>query len=220
MKKIFFVVMFALLASSLTFAAAKGTGKKSAGGGNGNGGIDKIGGYVGSPFGLSYSHEFNDLVELDLVAGYSGLWRYHSLDVQIGALFTVFDPVISGLGDQHCPLSLGPVLGGSVDFVKYPVLKKTGSGYFPYSYVNETLVGGSVSLLLPVRWEINFGNIPDFNLFIEWAPVGITMRLVPYKTFDSYTASGDIVYKKGVTTAWHYDTRFGVGLRYRIPNKK
>ena len=190
MKKIFFVVMFALLASSLTFAAAKGTGKKSAGGGNGNGGIDKIGGYVGSPFGLSYSHEFNDLVELDLVAGYSGLWRYHSLDIQIGALFTVFDPVISGLGDQHCPLSLGPVLGGSVDFVKYPVLKKTSSGL---SLDEETLVGGSISLLLPIRWEINFDNIPDFNLFIDLAPVGITMRLVPYKTFYSYTSSGDFV---------------------------
>ena len=217
MKKIFFVVMFALLASSLTFAAAKGTGKKSAGGGNGNGGIDKIGGYVGSPFGLSYSHEFNDLVELDLVAGYSGLWRYHSLDIQIGALFTVFDPVISGLGDQHCPLSLGPVLGGSVDFVKYPVLKKTSSGL---SLDEETLVGGSISLLLPIRWEINFDNIPDFNLFIDLAPVGITMRLVPYKTFDSYTSSGDFVYKKGVTPAWHYTTRFGIGLRYRIPGKK
>lgn len=217
MKKLFFIVMFALLASSLTFAAAKGTGKKSAGDGNGNGGIDKIGGYVGSPFGLSYSHEFNDLVELDLVAGYSGLWLYNSLDVQIGALFTVFDPVIPGLGNQHCPLSLGPVLGGSVDFVKYPVLKKTSSGLW---FDEETLVGGSISLLLPIRWEINFGNIPDFNLFIDLAPVGITMRLVPYKTFDSYTSSGDFVYKKGVTTAWHYDTRFGIGLRYRIPGKK
>ena len=46
MKKLLFISMFAILASSLTFAAAKG-------GGNGNGGKDKIGGYVGSPFGLS-----------------------------------------------------------------------------------------------------------------------------------------------------------------------
>jgi hypothetical protein len=70
--------MFALLASSFTFAAAKGTG-----GGNGNGGKDKIGGYIGSPFGLSYSHEFNDLVEFDLVFGYSGLFRYNSIDLQL-----------------------------------------------------------------------------------------------------------------------------------------
>ncbi|WP_252722378.1 hypothetical protein [Treponema medium] len=68
MKKLLFISMFVILASSFTFAEAKSTG-----GGNGNGGKDKIGGYIGSPFGLSYSHEFNDLVELDLVAGYSGL---------------------------------------------------------------------------------------------------------------------------------------------------
>ena len=186
MKKLLFISMFAILASSLTFAAAKG-------GGNGNGGKDKIGGYVGSPFGLSYSHEFNDLIELDLVAGYSGLWRYHRLDVQIGALFTVFDPVLSGLGNQHCPLSLGPVLGGSVDF--YP--------YYGYHGEPKTLIGGSIYLLLPVRWEINFGNIPAFNLFIDWSPLGLSVNFPPK---DSYWD----------TYVW-YATRFGVGLRYRIP---
>ena len=189
MKKLLFISMFAILASSLTFAAAKG-------GGNGNGGKDKIGGYVGSPFGLSYSHEFNDLIELDLVAGYSGLWRHHSLDVQIGALFTVFDPVLSGLGNQHCPLSLGPVLGGSVDF--YP-----DYGYYGYYGKSKTLIGGSISLLLPVRWEINFGNIPAFNLFIDWSPLGLSVNFPPK---DSYWD----------TYVW-YATRFGVGLRYRIP---
>lgn len=212
MKKIFFVVMFALLASSLTFAAAKGTGKKGTGGGNGNGGIDKIGGYVGSPFGLSYSHEFNDLVELDLVAGYSGIWRHHSLDVQIGALFTVFDPVIPGLGDQHCPLSLGPVLGGSINFVRYPY-------YEGFELKTKTLLGGSIYVLLPVRWEINFGNIPDFNLFIDWAPVGLSVNFVPYRTWE-LSSDGDVIYKTKQNTVWYYATRFGVGLRYRIPNKK
>ena len=188
MKKLLFISMFAILASSLTFAAAKG-------GGNGNGGKDKIGGYVGSPFGLSYSHEFNDLIELDLVAGYSGLWRYHRLDVQIGALFTVFDPVLSGLGNQHCPLSLGPVLGGSVDFYRY---------YYPYYGESKTLIGGSIYLLLPVRWEINFGNIPAFNLFIDWSPLGLSVNFPP----KDYYYSDTYVY---------YATRFGVGLRYRIP---
>ena len=194
MKKLLFISMFAILASSLTFAAAKG-------GGNGNGGKDKIGGYVGSPFGLSYSHEFNDLIELDLVAGYSGLWRHHSLDVQIGALFTVFDPVLSGLGNQHCPLSLGPVLGGSVDF--YPDYGYYG--YYGYYGKSKTLIGGSISLLLPVRWEINFGNIPAFNLFIDWSPLGLSVNFRP-----SY-------YDDTIRTYVWYATRFGVGLRYRIP---
>lgn len=188
MKKLFFISMFAILASSFTFAAAKGTG-----GGNGNGGKDKIGGYIGSPFGLSYSHEFNDLVEFDLVAGYSGLWSYHSLDVQIGALFTVFDPVISGLGDQHCPLSLGPVLGGSINFIRYPYLEG-------FELKTKTLLGGSIYLLLPVRWEINFGNIPAFNLFIDWSPLGLSVNFHPDR--DPYV---------------YYATRFGIGLRYRIP---
>lgn len=184
MKKLLFISMFALLASSFTFAAAKGTG-----GGNGNGGKDKIGGYIGSPFGLSYSHEFNDLVEFDLVAGYSGLFRFNHIDLQLGVLFTVFDPVLSGLGDQHCPLSLGPVIGGSFDF-------------YSISYFGETIIykGGSIYLLLPVRWEINFGNIPAFNLFIDWSPLGLSVNFHPDR--DPYV---------------YYATRFGIGLRYRIP---
>ncbi|UTC45134.1 hypothetical protein E4N72_00295 [Treponema vincentii] len=200
MKKLLFISMFALLVSSLTFAAVKSTSSS----GNGNGGKDKIGGYIGSPFGLSYSHEFNDLVEFDLVAGYGGIWGYHRLDVQLGALFTVFDPVLSGLGDQHCPLSLGPVLGGSFTFVKY---------------ANETLLGGVISLMVPIRWEINFGNIPDFNLFIDVAPVGVAINFVPSKVPDSVTPSG-VTYKNEIHTVWSYTSRFGVGLRYRIPNKK
>lgn len=43
MKKLLFISMFALLVSSLTFAAAKSTSSS----GNGNGGKDKIGGYIG-----------------------------------------------------------------------------------------------------------------------------------------------------------------------------
>lgn len=182
MKKLFFISMFAILASSFTFAAAKSTG-----GGNGNGGKDKIGGYIGSPFGLSYSHEFNDLVEFDLVFGYSGLFRYNSIDLQLGVLFTVFDPVLSGLGDQHCPLSLGPVIGGSFDFYTVP-------------YFEKTYKGGSIYLLLPVRWEINFENIPAFNLFIDWSPLGLSVNFHPDR--DPYV---------------YYATRFGIGLRYRIP---
>ena len=182
MKKLLFISMFAVLASSLTFAATKGSN-----GGDGNGGKDKIGGYIGYPFGLSYSHEFNDLIELDLVAGYSNvLFLQHHFNIQLGALFTVFDPVLSGLGDQHCPLSVGPVIGGS--FI-------TGTSYR----------GGSISFLLPIRWELNFGNIPDFNIFIDWAPLGISVN---------FSQSGNTSY----TYPW-YATRGGIGLRYRIPAK-
>jgi len=171
MKKLLAVFFCAVLISQNIFAESNDLSN-----GNGNGGKDKIGAWLGVPFiGLSYSHEFNDLVELDLVAGYIGLWHRHSLDVQIGALFTVFDPVLSGLGDQHCPLSLGPVLGGSFTFVKY---------------ANETLLGGAISLMVPIRWEINFGNIPDFNLFIDVAPVGVAINFVPSKVPDSVTPSG------------------------------
>ena len=121
-EKIFFIGLFTLFVASFTFAAEKDSSE--------NGGKDKIGGYIGSPFGLSYSHKFNDLIELDLVVGYSGIWRYNSFDMQVGALFTVFDPILSGLGNQHCPLSLGPVLGGSINVMKYP----------PYKAVNTKIL--------------------------------------------------------------------------------
>ena len=55
-EKIFFIGLFTLFVASFTFAAEKDS--------SGNDGKDKIGGYIGSPFGLSYSHEFNDLIEL------------------------------------------------------------------------------------------------------------------------------------------------------------
>ena len=62
MKKLLFVGVFAILVGTLCFA---GNGSD-----NGNGGADKIGAYVGWPFGLSYSHEFNDLVGIkDILCG-------------------------------------------------------------------------------------------------------------------------------------------------------
>ena len=186
MKKLLAVFFCAVLISQNIFTESNDLSN-----GNGNGGKDKIGAWLGVPFiGLSYSHEFNDLVEFDLVFGYSGLFRYNSIDLQLGVLFTVFNPVLSGLGDQHCPLSLGPVIGGSFDFYTVP-------------YFEKTYKGGSIYLLLPVRWEINFGNIPAFNLFIDWSPLGLSVNFHPDR--DPYV---------------YYATRFGIGLRYRIPGKK
>ena len=205
MKKLLFISMFAILAGSVIFAESKETG-----GGNGNGGKDKIGGYIGSPFGLSYSHEFNDLVQLDLIAGYSGIWHYRSFDVQIGALFTVFDPVLSDLGNQHCPLSLGPVLGGSINFLKHPYIDSNGYSTTKY------YTGASIYLLLPIRWEINFGSIPDFNLFIDVAPIGLAVNFIPVPEYSIYSRNTKTKYVQD----WHYTYRLGVGLRYRIPSKK
>ena len=192
MKKILFVGVFVFLVSTLCFA-----GKDLD---NGNGGANKIGGYVGWPFGLSYSHEFNDLVELDLVVGYKGYLVCHGLDFQIGALFTVFDPVLPALGNQKCPLSLGPVVG----FNFYSIY----NGYLGTYYT------GGFSLLLPIRWEMNFGNIPDFNVFFDVAPIGMTVQF--YKTYeiDSYGNTNIEVVPR-----ISYAIRAGVGLRYRIPNK-
>ena len=192
MKKILFVGVFVFLVSTLCFA-----GKDLD---NGNGGANKIGGYVGWPFGLSYSHEFNDLVELDLVVGYKGYLVWHGLDFQIGALFTVFDPVLPALGNQKCPLSLGPVVG----FNFYSIY----NGYLGTYYT------GGFSLLLPILWEMNFGNIPDFNVFFDVAPIGMTVQF--YKTYeiDSYGNTNIEVVPR-----ISYAIRAGVGLRYRIPNK-
>ena len=193
MKKLLFVGVFAILVGTLCFA---GNGSD-----NGNGGADKIGAYVGWPFGLSYSHEFNDLVELDLVVGYKGYLVWHRLDFQIGALFTVFDPILPALGNQKCPLSLGPVVGVNFSSIY--------NGYLGTYYT------GGFSILLPIRWEMNFGNIPDFNVFFDVALIGMNVQF--YKTYDidSY-GNTDTRVVPGV----YYTVRAGVGLRYRIPNKK
>ena len=192
MKKILFVGVFVFLVSTLCFA-----GKDLD---NGNGGANKIGGYVGWPFGLSYSHEFNDLVELDLVVGYKGYLVWHGLDFQIGALFTVFDPVLPALGNQKCPLSLGPVVG----FNFYSIY----NGYLGTYYT------GGFSLLLPISWEMNFGNIPDFKVFFYVGSIWMTGQI--YKTYeiDSYGNTNIEVVPR-----ISYAIRAGVGLRYRIPNK-
>ena len=187
MKKLLFITFFTLM-GVLCFAAPN-----TAKGGNGNGGKDKIGAYVGWPIGLSYSHEFNDLTELDLLFGYSGYIVWHRVQIQAGALFTVFDPILKGLGNQKCPLSLGPVLGTSLEFL-----------------LGE--LRGSLAILLPLRWEMNFGDKPAFNVFFDFAPLGFSFNF-----YKEYNPEND-TYKTKVAPG--YEFRLGVGLRYRIPNKK
>lgn len=193
MKKLLFVVLFIAVANIVCFAASD----KGNAGSNGNGGADKIGAYIGWPVGLSYSHEFNELVELDLLFGYNGFYLIHNINLQLGALFTVFDPVLADLGNQKCPLSLGPVIGGAVRIVN--------------SYYRDTYTDGSLYLLLPIRWEMNFGDIPDFNIFIDVAPVGVSLNFIKLTDENG---------KERIRTIAGYAFRAGVGLRYRIPNKK
>lgn len=139
--------------------------------------------------------------------------------MQVGALFTVFDPILSGLGNQHCSLSLGPVLGGSINVMKYPPYYKRTDNSGSGSWVFETLTGGSLYLLVPIRWEINFSNISDFNIFIDIAPVGVAMNFVPYKKLN-ILSTGKYSYTTEYDTGFSYTARYGIGLRYRIPGKK
>ena len=162
MKKIILALFFII--SVTTLFAGK----------NGNGGKDKIGGYIGWPTGLTYSHEFNNLVELDLLVGWNGFGNFGAfgsggLIIQLGALFTVFEPVID---TQICPLSIGPVIGTTTDFIWN---------------INRT----SVDILVPLRWEVNLKDIPAFNLFIEYGP-GIGFYVNDSSSILRFTSRGGL----------------------------
>ena len=186
MKKILIVFFCMIIVSTNIFAQSDLQG-------NGNGGKDKIGGWLGFPIvGLSYSHEFNDLMEFDLLVGVTGLPVIaRQLNIRSGVLFTVWDPVLKG---QKCPLTIGAAL----DINSYMVL------------VKPTSIG--MSLVFPIRWEINFGKVPKFNMFIEAAP------LIGF----SYSSSGVGLVVKAINDKWsiNFIPQFGLGLRARLPNKK
>lgn len=133
MKKKFLVVCFLLFAASGTlFASSK----------------DKLGAYIGWPLGLSYSHEFTDLVELDLVAAYNG-WAsgVGGLTVHLGALFTLLDGAVDG---HPWALTFGPAIGTTLGF---------WGGFW-----------GGLDILADLRWEIDIKNVKGFNIFVDFAP--------------------------------------------------
>lgn len=171
--------------------------------GNGNGGKDKIGAWLGVPFiGLSYSHEFNDLIEFDLLIGSTGIPLIARIvNIRSALLFTVWEPVIKG---QNCPLTIGT----AIDINSWAVLYKPAS------------IG--VAVLFPIRWEVNFEKISAFNLFIEAAPaIGFTYYYGERNhSFAPNNESG--LFKKTINDQISIDwiPHIGLGLRYRIPNKK
>ncbi|MBN2651412.1 MAG: hypothetical protein JXR63_03440 [Spirochaetales bacterium] len=149
---------------------------------DGNGGRHKIGGYVGWPVGMSYSYEFSRLFEIDLLVAWNGYSpALGGLNIHIGGLFTVWDPVVEAFGNQRCPLTIGPVVGTTLGVL---------GGWS----------GGSLDIMAALRWELNFSGAPGFNLFFDWAPVGMSVN------FSTNAYSGIA-----------YTSRGGVGLRYRIP---
>ena len=131
-KKILMVCLLAMMASGTAFSSSK----------------DKLGAYIGWPLGLSYSHEFTDLVGLDLVAAYSG-WGpgIGGLNVYLGALFTLVDGSVDG---NPWALTLGPSVGGTIGL--------WGD------------IWGSLDILADLRWEIDIREVKGFNIFIDFAP--------------------------------------------------
>ena len=190
MKKLLAVFFCAVLISQNIFAESNDLSN-----GNGNGGKDKIGGWLGFPIvGLSYSHEFNDLMEFDLLVGVTGLPVISRLlNIRSGVLFTVWDPVLKG---QKCPLTIGAAL----DINSYMILTKPAT------------IG--MSLVCPIRWEINFGKVPKFNMFLEVSPsIGFS-----YTRLEGGVNLGNIA----INDKWsiNFIPHVGLGLRARLPNKK
>lgn len=186
MKKILAFFFCVILISASIFAETY-----SSTAGNGNGGKNKIGSWLGLPFtGVSYSHEFNDLMEFDLLVGVSGVpFIARQLNIRAGLLFTVWEPIING---QKCPLTVGPALD----------INSFRAFLVPVNAPAYTLVNFGIKVLCPVRWEVNFEKAPALNLFIEAAP-----------------AIGGLFYL-AAPAVMDFIPHIGLGLRYRIPNKE
>ena len=135
---------------------------------------DKLGAYVGWPLGLSYSHEFTDLVELDLIAAYNG-WGpgVGGLNVFLGALFTLTDGSVDG---HPWALTLGPSFGTTLGF---------WGGF-----------SASLDVLADLRWEIDFATVKGFNFFLDFAP-GVTFRFhnEEYPVWFGYRAGVGLRYR-------------------------
>ena len=142
MKKILVISCF-LLAMSISFQAFA----------QNKAGTNKLGRIIGIPIGLSFSHNFTTLDQIDLTVGlFPGLLghnygRYFGGDIALGYLRTVAQPNING---AVCPFEIG---GGA-------------------SFTGALLYGFSswMTVYFDMRWEIFFSSAPKFNMFLDFSP--------------------------------------------------
>lgn len=152
MKKVF------ILSFMLCFTASFCVNTFGEGGGVGNEpGLNKIGGILGFPTGLSFSHMFTDKDQIDLTVGLFpglflighgyGYYGYFTGDIALGYLRSVWEPTIEG---AKCPLEIG----GGISFTMGNLL-----GYSAW-----------MTAYFDLRWEIFFTSVPKFNMFLDFSP--------------------------------------------------
>ena len=144
MKKLFILSCFLLLFSSFSLFA------------DNKAGTNKIGGLVGMPIGLSFSHNFTTVDQIDLTVGvfpgyfligHSYYRPHYGIDIALGYLRSVAQP---NLGGAVCPFEIG----GGISF--------TG-----------VMLGGynaHFTAYFDMRWEFFFKETQKFNLFLDFSP--------------------------------------------------
>ncbi len=132
---------------------------------------DRIGGMVGLPTGLSYSHNFTEKDQIDLTLGvFPGFFhvghqkhysRVYSVDLALGYLRTVAQPKANG---STCPFEIGAGIS--------------------FTTVNPYSENVWMTMYLDFRWEIFFASTPKFAMFIDAAPgVGVWLHSDSYAYF-------------------------------------
>lgn len=135
------------------------------------GSSDRIGGMVGLPTGLSYSHNFTEKDQIDLTLGvFPGFFyvghanhysRIYSVDIAVGYLRTVAQLNANG---TTCPLEIG--------------------GGLSFTTVNPYTESVWMTMYFDLRWEIFFPSVPKFAMFVDVAPgVGLYLHKNSYAYF-------------------------------------
>lgn len=128
-------------------------------------GLNKLGGIIGAPTGLSFSHNFTKLDQIDLTVGFYGRLGYGfsgttGLDLALGYLRSVYEPNVGG---AVCPLEIG----GGISF--QPTWFYTLSSFAYSNY--------AMTFYFDLRWEVFFPSVPKFNLFLDFSPgLGIYLK--------------------------------------------
>ena len=142
MKKVYVVSFLLVFFATLSFNAFA----------QNQAGTNKLGGIIGVPIGLSFSHNFTQKDQIDLTVGlFAGLvgryyGRYFAGDIALGYLRTIFEPNVTGVG---CPFEIGAGLSFT-------------GGYWG-SFASF------MTVYLDLRWELFFQG-SKFNLFFDFSP--------------------------------------------------